>query len=140
MVFVTARRMLVTGAGGMVGSYVAGVFQDYELTLADLAGDLPRLDVRDAAAVKQAVRDVKPDIVLHLAAATDVDHCEKDPDGSYHHNAIGTQNVALACQAAGAVMVYISTAGVFSGEKHDPYIEFDPPAPANVYGHSKLAG
>jgi dTDP-4-dehydrorhamnose reductase len=136
----TKRRMLVTGAGGMVGSYVRDVFADDELFLTDVAQGGEPLDVRHPARVMAAVGSIKPDIVLHLAAATDVDRCEQEPDWAYHTNAIGTQNVALACQAHGAVLVYISTAGVFWGDKPDPYTEFDAPRPANLYGHSKLAG
>ncbi len=133
-------RLLVTGAGGMVGSYAKEIFVDYDLVLTDVTDGLPRLDVREPAEVRAAVADVKPDVILHLAAATDVDRCEQDPDWAYHNNAIGTQNVALACQPANTPLVYVSTAGVFAGDKPEPYIEFDVPRPANVYGVSKLAG
>jgi dTDP-4-dehydrorhamnose reductase len=132
--------MLVTGAGGMVGSYVPAVFQDYDVILTDRVEGSTYLDVRDPLAVKEAVADAKPDFLLHLAAATDVDRCEQEPDWAYHTNAIGTQNVALACQAFDLPMAYVSTAGVFWGDKPEPYIEFDVPRPANVYGLSKLAG
>jgi dTDP-4-dehydrorhamnose reductase len=133
-------RILVTGAAGAVGSYVPRVFEDAELVLTDIRGDLLRLDVRDPHAVSQMVADVTPDLVLHLAAATDVDECERDHDLAFATNAIGTQNVALACRDADVELVYISTAGVFGGDKPEPYTEFDEPGPANVYGHSKLAG
>lgn len=133
-------RLLVTGAAGAVGSYVSTVFADADLVLTSLGGDLQRLDVSDAEAVLAAVKSSRPDVVLHLAAATDVDRCEQDPDLAFRVNAIGTQNVALACQETGALLVYISTAGVFDGEKSKPYVEFDEPGPANVYGQSKLAG
>src|SRR3989338_4056029 len=134
------QRMLVTGAGGMVGSYVPEVFSDYDLALTDTVAGFTNLDVRDPTSVRKAVAETKPDIVLHLAAATDVDRCEQEPDWAYHNNAVGTQNVALACQATDAVMIYISTAGVFWGDKAEPYTEFDVPNPANVYGQAKLAG
>ena len=133
-------RILVTGAAGAVGSYAPDVFSEDELVLTDIRGDLRQLDVRDPLAVSAAVADVKPDVVLHLAAATDVDECERDHDLAFATNAIGTQNVALACRNAGCELVYISTAGVFWGDKPEPYTEFDEPGPANVYGHSKLAG
>jgi dTDP-4-dehydrorhamnose reductase len=132
--------MLVTGAGGMVGSYVPDTLPDYDLTLTDINGTHANLDVREPEDVMKAVKDVKPDVVLHLAAATDVDQCEKDPDWAYHSNAIGTQNVALACREVGCVLVYISTAGVFWGDKPEPYNEFDVPRAANVYGDSKWQG
>ncbi len=134
------RKILVTGVGGMVGSYVSEVFRDDELLLTDVVDGFVHLDVRNTSAVMKTVADAKPDVVLHLAAATDVDRCEQEPDWAYHTNTIGTQNVALACQTHGTILVYISTAGVFWGDKPEPYIEFDTPNPANIYGRSKLAG
>lgn len=133
-------RILVTGAAGAVGSYVPQVFSDDELVLTDRRGDFRFLDVRDIASVQATLADVKPDVVLHLAAATDVDKCEQDHDYAFANNAVGTQAVALACRDLGCELVYISTAGVFWGDKADPYTEFDDPRPANVYGVSKLAG
>lgn len=134
------RRMLVTGAGGMVGSYVPEVFNDYDLVLTNTVEGFVHMDVREPEAVMNTVAEQKPDVVLHLAAATDVDQCERDPDWAFHTNAIGTQNVALACQTFDVPLVYISTAGVFWGDNPEPYTEFDVPKPANVYGRSKLAG
>jgi len=137
------NRILVTGAAGVVGGYVAEVFSDRDLVLTDLSedGGVEHLDVTDPEAVRSMVVGARPDAVIHLAAATNVDLCEQDPKLAFRVNAIGTQNVALACKEAGAVLVYTSTAGVFGGEKPDePYTEFDAPSPANVYGHSKLAG
>ena len=132
--------MLVTGAGGMVGSYVPEVFTDYELVLTNTVEGYIHLDVRQPADVMRMVADLKPDVILHLAAATDVDQCEREPDEAFHTNAIGTQNIALACQEFDVPLVYVSTAGVFWGDKPEPYNEFDVPKPANVYGQSKLAG
>jgi dTDP-4-dehydrorhamnose reductase len=134
------KKMLITGAAGMVGSYAAQVFTDYELFLTDRMDGFVKLDVRDPLTVRKTIADIHPDIVLHLAAETDVDRCEIEPNSAYHTNAIGTQNVALACQANGTVLVYVSTAGVFSGDKPEPYNEFDAPNPVNTYGQSKLAG
>jgi dTDP-4-dehydrorhamnose reductase len=133
-------RLLVTGAGGMVGGYAREVFADAELLLTDIVEGLPRLDVRDALAVRQAVTDFRPDLVLHLGAATDVDRCEQDPEWARQSNALGTHNVALACQAAGSLLVYVSTGAVFSGDKPEPYVELDATGPVNVYARSKLAG
>lgn len=134
-----ARRILVTGAGGMAGSYAAEVFLGDVVIAAGTGAGLVHLDVCDSEEVASVVSDVEPDVVLHLAAATDVDRCEQDPDWAYRTNAIGTQHVALACQRSGAVLVYVSTGAIFSGEKAEPYIEFDTPQPVNVYGRSKLA-
>lgn len=134
--------ILITGAGGVVGSYAPSVFSANDLLLTDLVESrgISQLDVTDTDAVHAAIRTTRPDVVLHLAAATDVDRCEQDPDVAFRVNAIGTENVAHACRESGALLVYISTAGVFGGGKPDPYTEFDAPDPANIYGHSKLAG
>lgn len=133
-------RLLVTGAGGMVGSYVPGVFRDYDLILTDVSPGFVPLDIRDPAAVMKTVSREKPDILLHLAAATDVDRCEQEPEEAFRSNAAGTQNVALACLERDIPLVLVSTGAVFWGDKPEPYIELDSPRPTNVYGRSKLAG
>lgn len=135
-------RLLVTGAAGVVGGYVAEAFAEHELVLTDVVPDdgLTPLDVSDPVAVRTVISTERPDVVVHLAAVTDVDQCEREPDLAFAVNAVGTENVARACREVGATLVYTSTAGVFSGEKLEPYVEFDAPAPVNVYGHSKLAG
>src|SRR5262245_16050311 len=78
------RRMLVTGADGMVGSDVRGVFAEWDLILTDVSGSEVLLDVRDSSAVSRLVEENHPDYVLHLAAATDVDRCEQDHEWAYH--------------------------------------------------------
>ncbi len=124
--------ILVTGGDGMVGSYCR--WPDALRTAQ------AELDVRDPQAVRARVGDLKPDWVLHLAAATDVDSCEIDPRSAFETNALGTRNVALACLEFGVKLACISTACVFDGTKPEPYHEFDVPNPLNVYGQSKLAG
>jgi dTDP-4-dehydrorhamnose reductase len=71
---------------------------------------------------------------------THVDQCAREPDLAYRVNAFGSQNVALACQRAGAAMVYISTNEVFDGTAGQPYREYDPTRAINPYAASKLAG
>ena len=142
-------RILITGSGGMLGSSVFPAFVDagHDVVATDLkpreTRGLPmdELDVRDAAAVVAAINRARPDLVLHLAAETDLEVCEASPDHAYRTNTIGTQNVALACRESDATLVYISTAGVFAGDKTDgPYTEFDEARPINVYGSSKFEG
>lgn len=97
-------------------------------------------DITDPDKITRAIVELKPDVVIHCAANTDVDGCQLKPESAFSVNALGTRNVALACQRAGAAMVYISTDYVFDGTKTEPYLEWDRTAPINVYGHSKLAG
>ena len=103
---------------------------------------LPRAeaDLTDRAAVMRAMDARRPEFVIHAAAFTAVDECERQPDLAFRVNAEGTRHVALACRQLGIPMLYISTDYVFDGEKSEPYIESDPPNPLNVYGKSKLEG
>lgn len=123
-------KVLITGAGGMVGSYV-----DF-----GIQADRHFLDITDLKEVMDACAKYSPSAILHLAAETDVDRCERDPEYAYKVNGIGTYNLALAAKQIGAKLVYISTAGVFDGEKAGPYSESDEPNPQNYYGHSKFLG
>jgi len=124
--------VIVTGAGGQVG-------------LA-LRATLPRgrflahqeLDVTDRAAVWRGLKGA--DVVIHLAAMTNVDECERDPARALAVNAEGTRNVGEASAHHGARVIYVSTDYVFDGTKRDAYLEDDPPAPLNQYGCSKLKG
>jgi dTDP-4-dehydrorhamnose reductase len=124
-------KIFATGADGMVGAY---------LPEGAIKTDVSTLDVTDRARVSALLEEHKPDVVFHLGAETNVDLCEVEPDRGFRINALGTRNVALECAAQDIQLVYVSTAAVFGGEKHDPYNEFDTPNPANLYGQSKLAG
>lgn len=137
-------NILVTGAAGMLGSTMCPTLRAEGHTVfatdIDLSyGDVELLDIRDIEAVRAYTARVQPDLIMNLAAETDVDKCETDPDHSFRTNAVGAQNVALICAQRNIVMVHVSTAGVFDGEKETPYIEFDAPRPRNAYGHAKLA-
>jgi dTDP-4-dehydrorhamnose reductase len=94
--------------------------------------------VRDRESVERAVGEA--DVVVHLAALTKVDACEKDPGLAHSVNALGTANVAGACAENGVPLIYLSTDYVFDGNKPTPYEESDHPAPRNAYGRSKLEG
>jgi len=105
-----------------------------------LALDLPELDVTDAGAVERAMRQAKPDLVIHAAALTDTSLCEEDPALAMRVNAQGALHVAEACRRVDAAMVYVSTNEVFDGARGEPYGESDEPRPVNAYGRSKLEG
>lgn len=129
-------RIAITGSKGQLGT----ALQQRLVGEALLPLDLPEWNVADAAQVSSALEAFAPEVVIHTAALTNVDQCEVEPDAAYRVNALGTQNVALACQRLGAAMVYISTDYVFDGTKDAPYLEYDPPSPLSVYARSKVAG
>ena len=124
------NQALITGADGMVGSYIDfGIRTNHR-----------SLDVTNLAEVMKVCQAHKPKLIIHLAAETDVDHCEHDAAHAYNVNAVGTYNMATAAEKIGAKFVYISTSGVFDGAKAEPYTEGDIPAPQTIYGHSKYLG
>ncbi|WP_089155518.1 SDR family oxidoreductase [Micromonospora sp. NBS 11-29] len=146
-------KILATGTAGMLGSALVPALvragHDVVATDIDLSdthpwpGVGPRLrwlDVRDRSAVRNAVRQCEPDLVLHLAAETSLEDSDADPDHAYLTNTIATKYVALEARRAGVPMTYVSTAGVFDGTKTTPYTEFDTPNPLNTYGASKYEG
>ncbi len=122
------RRVLITGAGGQLGSALREAFAADDVVALDYAD----WDVTLPAPAGLAV----PDLALHAAAWTDVDGAEEDPQGAAAVNVGGTANVA----ALGAPLVYFSTDYVFDGRKGQPYVESDAANPQSAYGRSKLHG
>ncbi len=132
-------KIFVTGAGGQVGHEVCARF-DASAQHSVVAADHGELDVGDRDTVMQAITSSQPDAIVHCAAWTAVDACESDPDRAFRVNALGTRNVVEAAERVGAHLLCLSTDYVFDGEKPEPYVEWDAPAPRSVYGHSKLGG
>jgi len=107
---------------------------------AELLGlDLPEHDITDAGSISEAIVEFQPDVVIHGAAMTNVDGCEREPELAYRINTLGSQNIALACGRCGAAMVHVSTNDVFDGRLGRPYYEWDTPTPQSVYARSKAA-
>ena len=102
--------------------------------------DLRDFDISQEAAVQKAFRELRPQFVYHLAAYTDVDGCESNPQMAHAVNALGTRNIAASCAEIGAILLYLSTDYVFDGSLERPYREDDSPNPVSVYGQSKLWG
>lgn len=139
-------KILITGAVGMLGTDARRVFAEHghEVVATDVqaneAEGILALDITDAAAVQTLFAAIRPDLVFHGAAYTNVDGCERDPDLAYKVNALGSWAVASAAEEVGAALVAISTDFVFDGGKGSAYTEFDTPHPVSAYGASKLAG
>ncbi len=97
------------------------------------------LDVRSSDGIDKYFKKIKPNAVIHLAALTDMEYCQSNPEHAYNVNFIGTYNLACACRKNKIPFVYISSAGIFDGKK-DKYVEDDVPNPLSVYARSKFAG
>lgn len=131
-----AQRIVITGAGGQVGGFLAGEaarrgFQVSAWTHRDW-------DITDPQAAQRFV--APDDLVINCAAVANVDSAEADPDRAHAVNVTGPENVAHACARVGARLVHVSTDYVFGGEKRHPYEVGDPTNPLSVYGRTKVAG
>ena len=131
-------RVLVTGAGGMVGRAAV----EYCTAIGDLVFpyDHQRLDIADYDRVRQVLQQDKPEAVINCAAWTDVDGCEQDKERAFAANARGPENLAKASREIDAVPITLSTDYVFDGKKEGFYTQRDQPNPQSVYGVAKLEG
>ena len=124
----------------MLGRDLTGVlhssFPDDEV----VGWDIEEIDIQKGEESVFKIEKLRPDIIIHVAAYTDVDGCERDEEKAFAVNAEGTNYVALAASRCRAKLVYLSTDYVFDGNKKEPYVESDLPHPLNVYGRSKLQG
>ncbi len=143
-------NILITGANGQLGKELARQLAaggsalgslSAALAGAKVAGvDLPEYDLADMACVQKTMRTFAPDVVLNCAAFTNVDACETQTDGAFRANALLPRNLAIACEAAGAKLIHVSTDYVFPGSAAAPLDETAQPAPQSAYGRTKLLG
>lgn len=100
---------------------------------------LERADVRDFRDMASSIEDFSPDLLINLAALTDLEYCERNENDSWLTNALGAENLGLIASTHGVPYVYISTAGIFDG-KQEEYTDFDAPNPLSHYAKSKYYG
>lgn len=131
-----ADRIVITGAGGQVGGFLAGEAARRGREVSALTHK--QWDITDPLAAERFISE--DDLVINCAAFTNVDAAEAEPDAAYAINATGPENIAHACARVGARLVHISTDYVFSGEQRHPYEVGDETGPLGVYGQTKLAG
>ena len=116
-------RVHVTGATGYLGRELVRLRPD---------ATTERVEIRDAAAVRELLERLRPDVVVHTAY-------RQEGEGAWAVNVDGAENVARAAAAAGARLVHLSTDVVFDGRKGSPYVEADDAAPVTDYGRAKAA-
>ncbi len=131
-----SEPVLVTGGGGLLGRALVD-----RLVVRGFGVEAPgraRLDVTRAGAVREVVSELRPRTIVHCAAATAVDRCEREPRWAWEQNVAATANVVEAARSVGAGVVLLSTDYVFDGRAGRPYRPDDPPRPRSVYGRTKL--
>ncbi|MFI5316910.1 MAG: dTDP-4-dehydrorhamnose reductase [Myxococcota bacterium] len=134
---VAGSRWLVTGAGGQLGRAVLGLSRGEGVTAVGVTR--AELDVCDADAVKRALDEHQPDVVLNCAAFTAVDRCESETAEADRANALAPALLAQACRG-GPLLVHVSTDFVFDGRSSQPIPEDAPTRPLSSYGRGKLRG
>ncbi|MBI4973494.1 dTDP-4-dehydrorhamnose reductase [Candidatus Roizmanbacteria bacterium] len=135
-------RILIIGADGMLGGSLLAQLKKKDITLFAFSHtkktrDLTPLEITDHEQVRNIVVSNKPDIIIHLAALTNVDYCESHEDEAFKVNYEATKNIVSICKKEDITLYFLSTGAVFSGEKKKPYIENDVCDPVNVYGKTK---
>ena len=131
-------KILVLGSGGTLGQSFHALKGNTEHTF--VLASRADADVEQIDEVRALFRAHQPDAAVNLAAKTNLDALEDTPQEAFASNTFGAWNIAIAAQEHGAMLVHISTLGLYSEAGHDgPYTEMDAPAPGNVYARSKLA-
>ena len=137
------KKIYIAGCGGMLGEAFYTQFKnEYEIKCTDKdvnAEWLSFLDFRDFEAYRKDVVDFKPDYLFHLGAYTDLEFCEQNVDDTYMTNTLSVENAVYLANHLDIPLLYISTAGIFDGEK-ELYDDWDLPNPLGVYARSKYMG
>ena len=125
-------KTLILGANGMLGYDLQKIFPDAVARGRDL-------DITDEALVSTSIQELNPDLVINVAAYTDVDGCEDNPEIAFRVNGKALEYIAKACSKTEATLVHYSTDYIFDGSK-EGCVESGQPSPINAYGESKLLG
>ena len=129
-------NILVTGGNGQLGKALKKILLKKDSQFVDIDD----FDIIDAEKTLTNILKFNPEIIIHTAAYTDVDGCEKNPELAFKVNELGTENICVVAKKVDAKVIYISTDFVFDGKKGSPYLESDQSKPLSTYGKSKLAG
>jgi len=129
-------KILITGNRGFFGTRFHSIYDNVH----DVLGiDAVDVDIVDAEAVRTAVLEFKPDLVIHAAAITSTEFSNANPELTRKINVDGAVNVGEAAQAVGARMIFFSTEQVFNGNAGPgPFTESHKPSPNTMYGETKL--
>ena len=125
------NNILITGANGMLGSQLV---QEFPNAVGYSTQDF---NITNVSQIQNVINNVKPDIIIHTAAFTDVELCEVEVDKAFEVNTIGTQNLVNCCKDSDVLFVFISSSGVYGSHKTTTYTEFDKVDPPTVHHKSK---
>ena len=143
-------KILVTGANGLLGQKLTLLLSNdpeveviattrSKLNYALPKGHFEKLDIAQAGQVMNVMSAVRPDVVIHTAAMTQVDQCETEQTACWLNNATAVEYVVQACEKTSAHLIHVSTDFIFDGS-YGPLEESAKPNPISYYGRSKLEG
>jgi dTDP-4-dehydrorhamnose reductase len=139
-----SKKILITGAGGMLGTDLGNVLrQGFEVVglerrpVTHLTVPYDICDLTQARKTRETILSHKPEAVIHTAAMTDVDYCEEHHDEALENNVAATEHVVDAANEIDAPVIFFSTDYVFNGKKKGGYEETDIPSPLSFYGKTK---
>tara|TARA_Y100001935_G_C17310328_1_gene515480 strand:- start:1413 stop:2345 length:933 start_codon:yes stop_codon:yes gene_type:complete len=137
------KKIYMAGAGGMLGEAFYKVFQDdNNLYCSDIKKTSDWINILDFRQRNKYIDDVinfAPDYLFHLGAHTDLEYCEDNPDDAYATNTLPVETAVFIANKLSIPLLYISTAGIFDGQK-DTYDDWDDPNPLGHYARSKYSG
>lgn len=137
------KRIYIAGCGGMLGEAFYKQFKRaYQLKCTDVDVNedwLSHLDFRDFDSYRKDVFEFKPEYLFHIGAYTDLEFCESNADETYITNTLSVENAVYIANKLEIPLLYISTAGIFDGNKSF-YDDWDQPNPLGVYARSKYMG
>lgn len=141
------KKIYITGICGLLGSAIAKELSDkYEISGVDIVDEeikncrVERFDLTDKKQLERSIRVFEPDVIIHTAAAINVDRCETEREMAYRLNVEVTNNIAHICEKDRIKLIYVSTDAVYDGKKDGLYTEDDEVNPLNYYGQTKLEG
>lgn len=142
-------KILITGSNGLLGQKLVKLLLEKGIDLVATSRGANRvnylndpfeyceLDITEEDQVKEVLSKYEPDVVIHTAAMTNVDQCEKEQKACRILNVHAVQYLVSACEFYGIHFIHLSTDFIFDGE-NGPYKEEDHPNPISFYGQSKL--
>jgi len=140
--------VLITGCVSLLGKYLVHNLSKNNFPLILASHNLPipyqvknktanlKLDISDTKQVSEAINKYKPQIIIHLAALSNIDYCERNQKQAYQINVTGTKNIFNAAEQVNSKIIFISSNAIFDGY-NPPYKETDQPHPLNYYGQTK---
>uniref|UniRef100_A0A7C4XNP2 dTDP-4-dehydrorhamnose reductase n=1 Tax=candidate division WOR-3 bacterium TaxID=2052148 RepID=A0A7C4XNP2_UNCW3 len=131
-------KVFITGADGGLGSEVRNLLKREKINF--LGVDIKQLDITDFKKTNEVILNYQPDVILHFAAISNVDECERNKELALRTNSLSTLGLVTIAKKIGAKFLYTSTSFVFDGYAEEPYFEYSTPNPICEYGRTKLIG